>query len=386
MIRVILLFVILVVGLITGPNLVGEKGYVLIALKNTTIEMSVISLGVMVFFAVIGFLVIEWLIKRIVGMLTGSRNWLGSWGSRRRQSFFNKGMQALAEGDFVPARKALLKIRNAEFNGLNLLALADVEAKLGNTQAALGYWDEAALNENSALAAQLTKARFLISQNDSKAALAIIENLTIAQKTKANVIEVWAEGLAAADKWHELRERLTGWKKALGGRYQHWQDLAAEGDFALIASNEGGNELIQEWQKLPRAQRKSHVQQKAYIEQLIAQDMHSEAEKALVEAQKSGPHTQLLPLFKKLHLAEPKASTKLLQKWLKRDSDNVLLHSTLAHLAYHAGNDELAQSEAEAAIAIEERQEDVILLAEIKARQAHPDEALALYQQGYKAS
>jgi len=49
MIRVILLLIFLVVGLIVGPNLVGEKGYVLIALKNTTIEMSVISLGIMVF-------------------------------------------------------------------------------------------------------------------------------------------------------------------------------------------------------------------------------------------------------------------------------------------------------------------------------------------------
>ena len=179
---------------------------------------------------------------------------------------------------------------------------------------------------------------------------------------------------------------MSSWKKALGNRYQHWQDLAAQGDFALIACNEGGNELIQEWQKLPRAQRKSPVQQKAYIEQLIAQDMHSEAEKALVEAQKSGPETQLMPLFKKLHLAEPKAATKMLQKWLKKDSDSVMLHSALAHLAHHAGNDELAQSEAEAAIAIEKRQEDVILLAEIKARQAHPDEALALYQQSFKAS
>ena len=133
MVRVILLFVILVTGLIVGPNLVGEKGYVLIALKNTTIEMSVISLGVMVFFAVIGFLVVEWLIKRVVRMLTGSRDWLGSWGSRRRQTLFNKGMQALAEGDFAPARKALLKIHNAEFNGLNLLSRSHVEDKLGNT-------------------------------------------------------------------------------------------------------------------------------------------------------------------------------------------------------------------------------------------------------------
>lgn len=386
MIRVILLLVILVVGLIAGPNLVGEKGYVLIALKNTTIEMSVISLGVMVFFSVIGFLFIEWFIKRTVGVLTGSRDWLGSWGSRRRQKHFNKGMQAIAEGDFVVARKALLKIRNAEFNGLNLLALADAEAKLGNTQAALGYWDEAALNEGSALAANLTKARYKISQGEGNEALEIIESLSNAQKAKANVIEVWAEALAAADEWHTLRERLGGWKKALGPRYQHWMDLAAEGDFALIANNEGGVELIQEWQKLPRSQRKSPTQQKAFIEQLIAQGMHTEAEKALVDSQKAGPQSELVALFKQLQLTEPKASIKLLDKWLKRDGDNVELHSTLAHLLHNAGDDERAQQVAEKAIALANRPEDLLLLADIKARQEDPNEALALYQQGYKAS
>ena len=386
MIRVILLFVILVTGLIAGPNLVGEKGYVLIALKNTTIEMSVISLGVMVFFAVIAFLLLEWLLKRTIGMLTGSKNWLGSWGSRRRQKYFNAGMQALAEGDYPVARKALYKIRKADFNGLNLLALADVEAKLGHNDTALGYWEEASLIKDSALAATLSKARFAISQQRPADALNEIEQLSIQQKTKANVIEVWAEALAADNQWHELRERLVSWKKALGDRYQHWMDLAAEGDFALIAHHEGANSLMQEWQKLPRSQKKSVAQQKAYIEQLLAQSMHSEAEKALIAAQKQGPHTDLLPLFKQLQLPEPKDTLKLLEKWRKRDPDNVILHSTLAHVAYHAGNDELAESAVQQALAVAEQPEDVLLLADIKARQAHTDEAVALYKQGLKAS
>ena len=387
MIRIILLLLFLVVGLIAGPNLVGEKGYVLIALKNTTIEMSVISLGIMVFVAVIGFLVLEWAVKRTVGAITGSRHWLGGWGERRRQRFFTSGMQALAEGDLGVAQKFLGKTAKADFDGINLLALADVEAKQGHAAKALQYWEQASAIKGSELAAKLNMARFEIGQNNGEQALVIIDSLSIQQKQKPNVIEIWAGALAAAGEWHTLRERLeSGWKKPLGERYNHWAELASQADFAAIANKDGANELMQEWQKLPRGYKKDIPHQKAYIEQLIDQGMHQEAEKALVSAQKSGPQTALLPLFKSLQLPKPTAAIKLLEKWIKKDNQNAVLYSTLAHVAFHSGDEILAEKALNQALEIANHQEDILLLAEIKAQQANSDEALALYKQGLSAS
>ena len=387
MIRIILLLIFLIVGLIVGPNLVGEKGYVLIALKNTTIEMSVISLGIMVFVAVIGFLVLEWGIKRIVGAITGSRHWLGGWGQRRRQRFFTTGMQALAEGDLSVAQKFLGKTANTDFEGLNLLALADVAAKQGNTVKALSFWQQAAAIKGSELAAKLNMARFEISQNNGAEALAIIDSLSLQQKQKAHVIEIWAGALAAAGEWHTLRECLeSGWKKPLGERYSYWAELASQADFAAIASKDGANELIQEWQKLPRGYKKEFSHQKAYIEQLITQGMHQEAEKTLVAAQKSGPHETLLPMFKSLQLPKPVATIKLIEKWIKKDNQNAELYSTLAHVAFHSGDVVLAEKALNQAIELGHKQDDLLLLAEIKTQQANPDEALALYKQGLSAS
>lgn len=387
MIRIILLLIFLIVGLIVGPNLVGEKGYVLIALKNTTIEMSVISLGIMVFVAVIGFLVLEWGIKRIVGAITGSRHWLGGWGQRRRQRFFTTGMQALAEGDLSIAQKFLGKTANTDFEGLNLLALADVAAKQGNTVKALSFWQQAAAIKGSELAAKLNMARFEISQNNGAEAIAIIDSLSLQQKQKAHVIEIWAGALAAAGEWHTLRECLeSGWKKPLGERYSYWAELASQADFAAIASKDGANELIQEWQKLPRGYKKEFSHQKAYIEQLITQGMHQEAEKALVAAQKSGPHETLLPMFKSLQLPKPVATIKLIEKWIKKDNQNAELYSTLAHVAFHSGDVVLAEKALNQAIELGHKQDDLLLLAEIKTQQANPDEALALYKQGLSAS
>jgi HemY protein len=264
--------------------------------------------------------------------------------------------------------------------------LADVEAKQGNTVKALGYWQQASLIKGSELAAKLNMARFEIGQNNGIEALAILESLSQQQKLKPNVIEIWAGALAAAGEWHTLRERLaSGWKKPLGDRYGHWSELASQADFAAIANTSGANELIQEWQKLPRDYKKDIAHQKAYIEQLIDQGMHQEAEKALVTAQKSGPHDTLLPLFKSLQLPKPIASIKLIEKWIKKDTQNAVLYSTLAHVAFHSGDEILAEKALQQALELDRRQEDILLLAEIKAQQANSDEALALYKQGLSA-
>lgn len=387
MIRVILLLIFLVAGLIAGPHFVGEKGYVLIALKNTTIEMSVISLGIMVFVSVIGFLILEWTLKRIVGAVTGSHNWLGGWGERRRQRLYITGMQALAEGDLSTAQKLLTKTIKADFDGVNLLALADVEAKQGHAERALQYWEQASAIKGCELAAKLNMARFEINQKNGEQALTVINSLSIQQKQKPNVIVVWAGALAAAGEWHTLRERLeNGWKKSLGTHYEYWAELASREDFAAIANKEGANELIQEWQKLPRGVKKDIPHQKAYIEQLIDQGMHQEAEKVLVTAQKSGPQTALLPLFKSLQLPKPTDSIKLLEKWIKKDNQNAVLYSTLAHVAYHAGNQILAEKALNQALEIANHPEDILLLAEIKSQQANSEEALALYKKGISTS
>ncbi|MET1219257.1 MAG: heme biosynthesis HemY N-terminal domain-containing protein [Glaciecola sp.] len=382
MIRIILLLAFLLIGLIVGPNLVGEKGYVLIALKDTTIEMSVISLGIMVFFAVIGFLILEWAIKRVIAIITGSKHWLGSWGERRRQKQFTIGMQAMAEGDLLRAQKALTKVKNADFDGLNLLASADIEAKLGNETKALAYWDQAAHVPGSALAAKLNMARHAITQGRGDEAVNIIERLTVQDKQKPHVIEIWAGALAASGQWHELHKRLDHWKKALGDRYEHWLGMAAQGDFAEIAQKDGANELMSEWQKLSRSQKKNVAEQKAFILQLFEQNMHEEAQKHLIAAQKSGPHLDLLPLFKQLVLDQPIASVKILEKWIKKDQSNPQLYSALAHVAFHSGDVELAEKALNSALEHGQCQDDILLLAEIKAGQEQAEEALKLYKQG----
>ncbi|MEP7766308.1 hypothetical protein, partial [Sanguibacter sp. 26GB23] len=84
-------------------------------------------------------------------------------------------------------------------------------------------------------------------------------------------------------------DKLPTWKKTLGPDYDSMMQQASKGNFAEIASKEGGAKLIESWLASPRSVRKDPGQQAAYIQQLINQGMHSDAEQALVEHQRTAP-------------------------------------------------------------------------------------------------
>ncbi len=68
MIRIIILVAVMVAGLIFGPQASGNKGYVLIAFGNYTIESSVTSAVILAVLFYGALLLIEWLLGRVFGL------------------------------------------------------------------------------------------------------------------------------------------------------------------------------------------------------------------------------------------------------------------------------------------------------------------------------
>ena len=201
------------------------------------------------------------------------------------------------------------------------------------------------------------------------------------QKNQTTVLKLWAQALGQAGKWQELKDKLKTWKKALGDDYPILMQQASKGSFAEIASKEGASQLKLNWQSLPRATRKDPAQQAAYIQQLIDQGMHSDAQQALVEYQKTEPQPLLVPLFKQVKLPNPAASIKKLEGWLKQDDMNVELLSTLGQLAFHANDLVLAEKALGKAIKLGNQQQDLLLMAQLKESQQQEHQALELYKQ-----
>lgn len=386
MIRLLLLLAIVLAGLVLGPLLVGQKGYVLIALNQWTIEMSLISLGLIVLGAILAFLLLEWLVKRVLTLVTGSRDWLGGFSERRRQKAFTRGLVALEEANYQEAEKQLSKVDSAAFSGLDLLASAQAAAKRKQWDKARDLWLKASEYPASELAAKLHLVKLEIQHQQADKALSLLEGLSEKHQQHPRVAQLWAKALAQQGRWQELQDKLRGWKKTLGlEKYDFWMRQAAQGVFAEIASKEGANQLKTNWQGLPRSKRQDPAHQAAYAEQLMMQGMASDAEQVLVEGQKQGPHPLLLPLMKQLKSPNPVAAIRLLEGWLKKDENNAELLSALGHLSQQAGDLVLAEKALTKAITLRHDQDDLLALAAIKEAKQDNQQALALYKQSLMA-
>lgn len=381
LIRIFMVLVILLIGLVLAVMVFDDGGYVFVEFNSWVIEMNVWSLSLSLIFIFIGLMLINLLVNTSLAAASGSRNWLGNWGTRKKQQAFTSGLIALAETNYLLAKSHLGKIEDENFDGINLLAAAEAEVQLGETNKAIEYWQKAAQYNKSALAAQLCLIRHALQQQKPADAIQQIQNLNEKQQSQKAVVQLWAQALGQAGNWHELQNKLKGWKKTLGDDYEPLMQQASKGNFAEIASKEGASQLKQNWQALPRATRKDPAQQAAYIQQLIDQGMFADAETALVEYQKSGPQPLLLPLFKQLRLPNPAAAIKQLESWIKRDDLNVDLLSALGHLANNANDKQLAEKALAKAIKLGNRQEDLVLMASIKESQDDQAQALQLYKQ-----
>lgn len=386
MIRLILLVLLLLAGLSVGHYLSNLNGYVLVVLENISLQISLMSAILNLFMLLLAYLLLEWLVKRLAALFSGSWHWFGGWTERRHRKAFTQGLLALEQTDYQEAEKQLSKLDSEAFGGVDLLAAAQAAAKRKHWDKAIALWERAATFEASELAAKLHLIKLHIQQDRAKQALTLLEGLSEKHQHHPRVAQLWAKALVHAGRWSELQERLKGWKKNLGlEKYDALMRQAAQGIFADIASKEGANQLKLNWHNLPRSQRQDPAHQAAYAEQLMAQGMHQDAEQVLVEGQKQGPHPLLLPLFKQLKLANPVLAMSKLEVWLKRDENNQALLSTLGHLAFNSGDLGLAERALSKAIELGGEQEDLLLLAKIKEAQHDNGQALALYKQSLQA-
>jgi HemY protein len=376
----VLLIAIIIAGLSAGPALVNYDGYFLIVLESGTFQLSIFGLVFSIAILFIGLWLLIILTRKLIRILSGSQDWLFSFSRRRKQKAFTLGLVSLAEGNYIEARKNLLRIKDEDFDGLNLLALAEAEAQLDNKTAAREYWYQASQETKTKLAGALCLIRDNLANEQSKQALTNINSLSDKLKRNTSVIKLWARALEMSGNYAELKSNLPGWKKALAEEYDYWLLQASKGEFAEIASREGANMLKQKWQELPRGSRKQVGQRAAYAKQLIDQSMYNDAEQVLVEGQKSGPVPALYNLFRELKNPNPTAAIKLLEKWLKSDDANVDLLSTLGELAFNSGDELLAEKVLSKAVKLDGQKRDVLLLAKIKEAQKDSVNALELYK------
>ena len=375
-----------VAALIIGPMLLGDQGYVLFTLGETAVEMNIISFGILLIGALVSWYVLSRATLWALSLITGSHKWFGSLGHRKRKRAFYDGLHAMAAGDLDAAQKALSKTTNGDFEGVNYLASAQIAFANGDFPKARYFLTQATDFPNAKVAATVMHARIEIADGNHADALEKLDALGEQERDSKSVVQLKAQTLAELGQWQTLEENLAGWRKALPkDAYTAWSKRIAKGKFAEIASKQGAVELKSYWENLPRKLRHDDAYRAAYVQQLLDQGMHADAQQLLVEWQKRSLNPALFPLFSQLNIPDSSPSLRLLESWIKQDEENVSLYSTLGKVAFNSGDDVLAEKALLKATKMKARKEDLLLLSAISERNQDTATALQLYKEGQQA-
>lgn len=380
MIKLIVLLLILFAAMFFGHTLIDQDGMVIIALSNKVIELSINAAIITVFFSLLGLWFLVWLVLRGFALLSGSRNWFGSFSKRQQRRAFHRGLQAYLIGDFKGALPFLEKSFGGDFSGTNYMLAADIDARIHQGKNVDGLLAQAQFDAQGSANAVLKQAQLALMDSQPAKALAALDELPAKENKHPISVQLRLQALAKLDRWVEVRDLITEHKRIIADDYLTWTQRATHGEFAAIASKHGANALKEKWQNLSRSARKDVANQAVYVQLLLDQGLASDAEEALVEFAKKQEHEAHWGLFKQLDHASPSKAIAFIEHKIKQEPERAQYYSVLAHLAYNSKDYSLAHQAVSKAIELDRNQSDLLLLAAILEQEQSYEQANKLYK------
>ncbi|MEH8251733.1 heme biosynthesis HemY N-terminal domain-containing protein [Aeromonas veronii] len=317
MIRIIILVAVMVAGLIFGPQASGNKGYVLIALGNYTIESSVTSAVILAVLFYGALLIVEWLLGRVFGL---RRKTLGWYGSRRRRKANKQTVAAtlaMAEGHYSQAEKLMIKgASNSDTPLLNYLSAAKAAQARGDDARRDQYLQKAQEeNPKAELALTLTQTQLQIEQGQYDTALAMLESVYALNPRHPMVLDQLRQVHLARQDWSALCDLIPSLHKVGKLTPKQEEDLLQQAWSGRLQQAAGSLETLKAvWQDLPRKLRLEPELLACYGDLLRQLGADGEAATLWQEALRKQPMPQLLARLPKLKLDSYHPLLALLQK------------------------------------------------------------------------
>jgi HemY protein len=388
MIKMILIVSALIAGLILGPEISGNKGYILVSFDSyTTYETTIINAGFIALIFYFLLLLAEWILRRLLSMSAVTRGWLGQRKTKKAQKNSLLGMFALFEGNSKQALKLLSKSApRSEAPSLTYIAAA----KAAHQQALYDQRDDyLQLASESQKGAQLSVGLVWVElQLDAKQyenALATLNELTIKFPKNRRIACLYLELYPALNEWKKYIQALNEQRKVLGYSEQEFAKLelnAYQHFFKQLASDSA--ELLKLFwdNKAPRWMRKELNYQKAVLDAYIETDNGKLAQVFLIEKLNKQFSLPLLNYLNKVAITDHYPLILLLEKKLKKVEEKGLIHQALGHLKLKENNVDGAIKHLEISLETEPRVDDYVLLAQLLEQQDRTQDAAFYYRQG----
>jgi HemY protein len=386
MIRLILILLLLAAGLVVGPQLAGNKGYVLIAFDDYTIEMSVTSaifLGALLFIALIAAL---WFTRKIWNITKGSRFWWRDRNQKKAQVNTQNGLVALMRGDYQNAERLMMKgAKNSQTPMLNYLAAAEAAQEQGDSHKRDRYLQRASSDAGETdSAVLLTQARLQLKDQQFGAALDTINKLSSGEQEQNNVRQMRHIIYHEQGQWLALIELLpTLLKQRLISeqQFERQQLEAYRGHFKQLAT-EGGSEAIADyWNHMPRKVKKHSCIVVAISRALMSAGDQQGAYQILGDVIRKSTDDALFDALGDLRLEDSYALSQQLEKLRRSLGDHPPLLNALAEIYVVEKEFEKAKPLLEASVAKQPKAESLALLAQVCEAQNEPQKALDYYRE-----
>jgi len=344
MIRFIVIISLFFAMLALSPLLIDEKGYILIAMGETIIELTVLSAAILfMLFAISAFIIFKMLRG---GFKISFKAWhTVAFASRRRGiANFNKGLAAYMLEDYQDAEELFAKSAEPakrQQSAYLLAAAASAKQQLdANTNHYLTLLEQESTKlDSSDLASVIVKVKLLMNQERSEAyekARALIDenHKQIGHDARLLALEIdlclvekrfetAVSSLASARKEKNINDETV----------QAWETKAYYGAFNDIILNQDQTSLQTYWKALSRKVKQREAVLFAYCQVLAEQNITEPLTKLITPMLKKQPNTRFIQRLRTLPIKQSEPLIALVQKHLHSDNQNAQWLSCLGHLA-----------------------------------------------------
>ncbi len=354
MFRVLFLMIALLAGLVGGPYLSGQQGYVRIETANNIIEMSITTLVIFFVIALAIIYGLEWIITRFLRLSRGSYNWFSRRKRVRAQKQTLEGLVKMNEGDYAKAEKLIGK--NAKHSAepvLNLIKAAEAAQQRGDEFSANRYLIEATeLAGSDNLLVEIARTRILLQQNKLPAARSSVDSLLEMSNRNKEVLKLAVDIYLRSKAYQALDEILDSVENNGLFSTEEFQELRTQTENGLLdekMNEEGVDGLLAWWDDLPRRRRNNVDLKVGLIQRLIdCNDHESAAEFTLEILKKIGDNTPIgKALCTQITRLQPEDNSKLIKLVAKRakragDVEKCCINRALGYL--YVRNNEFSQA------------------------------------------
>lgn len=339
------IFALILIALLLGVGVVAiietDPGYLLLAYGDYTLESSLwVGLVLLFLFTLVLYGLVA-LLRRIIGGQKTLTGWLDARRARKASRLTNRGLVNYIEGNWLKARRELLRgARGNEAPLVNHLLAASASARLGESDQVEPHLVAAVESSAAAkTAVALSRAEIQLQMEQYQQAVTTLQEARRNPGRSPQALALLQRAYTGLGDWAGLAELLPLLKKHRVINADEQQRLEREvygRRLEQAGDSTGGatlDTLCDAWHKMPSAVHEDAAMIRRYAALLVQQGGHAFAEKAILRALKQGWDPELVRIYGYVQSDNAGRQLARAEAWLADHPEDAQLLLCLGRLA-----------------------------------------------------